>query len=84
VSQIFSLTMSDKKIHRYFLDRESSKWDIVDFLEESSEDPLEKKLDVYIKSLNNLVKSKRGKKRERALTLIDRYKEASKELFLLF
>jgi hypothetical protein len=76
--------MSDKKIHRYFLDRESSKWDIVDFLEESSEDPLEKKLDVYIKSLNNLVKSKRGKKRERALTLIDRYKEASKELFLLF
>ncbi|EXX63496.1 hypothetical protein RirG_151840 [Rhizophagus irregularis DAOM 197198w] len=68
--------MSDKKIHRYFLSRESSKWDIVDFLEESSEEPFEKKIDVYIKSLNNLANYKRGKQRERALTLIDKYKEA--------
>ncbi|PKK62813.1 hypothetical protein RhiirC2_162607 [Rhizophagus irregularis] len=67
--------MSDKKIHRYFLSRESSKWDIVDFLEESSEEPFEKKIDVYIKSLNNLANYKRGKQRERALTLIDKYKE---------
>ncbi|CAG8697806.1 17894_t:CDS:2, partial [Acaulospora morrowiae] len=67
--------MSDKKIHEYFLIRESSKWNITDFLEESSEEPFEKKLDIYIKSLINLANSKRGKQRERALMLIDKYKE---------
>lgn len=76
--------MSDKKIHQYFLNQESSKWDIVNFLEESSKEPFEKKIDVYIKSLNNLANYKRGKQCERVLMLIDKYKEASKELFFFF
>ncbi|GES76570.1 hypothetical protein GLOIN_2v1665780 [Rhizophagus clarus] len=46
--------------------------------EEASEEPFERKLDIYIKSLDNLASSKRGKQRERALTLIERYKEGTR------
>ncbi|PKY56048.1 hypothetical protein RhiirA4_549050 [Rhizophagus irregularis] len=41
-----------------------------------------KKIDVYVKSLKNIIKSNMRKtEREKARTLLDRYKKASKEVF---
>lgn len=70
-----------KEIHKYFC-RKSSDWRIIDFLNENDIEPFEKKIDVYIKSLNNIIALEKGKRRERALTLLEKYKEASREPFL--
>ena len=72
------------KIHEYFFNRKYVKWGILDFLTECEEHYFKKKIDLYIKSLKNIIKSDMRKtKREKARTLLDRYKKASKEAFSL-
>jgi hypothetical protein len=58
------------------------EWGILDFLTECEERHFKKKIDVYVKSLKNIIKSNMRKtEREKARTLLDRYKKASKEVF---
>ncbi|CAG8595690.1 1477_t:CDS:2 [Paraglomus occultum] len=65
------------KIHEYFFNRKYVEWKILDFLTECEERYFKKKIDLYIKSLKNIIKSDMRKtKREKARTLLDRYKKA--------
>jgi len=50
-------------------------------LTECEEHYFKKKIDLYIKSLNIIKSDMRKTKREKARTLLDRYKKASKEAF---
>ncbi len=69
------------KIYEYF-NWKYVEWEILDFLTECEERHFKKKIDVYVKSLKNIIKSNMRKtKREKACTLLDRYKKASKEVF---
>ncbi len=71
------------EIHEYF-NRRCEEWGILDFLTECEEQHFKRKIDVYVKSLKNIMGSNMRKtKRERARTLLDRYKKASKEAFSL-
>ncbi|CAG8634137.1 11296_t:CDS:2, partial [Ambispora gerdemannii] len=45
--------MSDNQIHEFFK-RKSAKWNISDFLDESNDEQFKKKIDAYIKSLENI------------------------------
>ncbi|CAH1767977.1 4138_t:CDS:2, partial [Entrophospora sp. SA101] len=58
-----------KRHHKY------SEWCITGFLNECEEEPFEIKIDLYIKSLEDIVKHEKGNRAEKAQTLIDRYKK---------
>ncbi|CAG8618387.1 1540_t:CDS:10, partial [Acaulospora morrowiae] len=53
-------------------------WSIVDFLNESVEEPFKNKIDRYLKSLETIMNSEQGKRANRAKVLYDSYKKASK------
>jgi hypothetical protein len=65
------------EIHEYF-NRKTADWGVLDFLNECGIEPFEKKIDTYIKSLNNIVKFEGGKRNKRACILLERYSKASK------
>ena len=69
--------MSNKKVHAYFK-RASKDWSIVDFLNESVEEPFKHKIDRYFKSLETIMNSEQGERANRAKVLYDSYKKASK------
>jgi len=48
--------MSNAKIHEYF-DQRHNEWSITGFLNESNEEPLQLKLDLYLKSLKHIMNS---------------------------
>ncbi|CAJ0761200.1 12457_t:CDS:1, partial [Entrophospora sp. SA101] len=64
------------EIDEYF-NRKSTEWNIFDFLGESNEEPFQRKIDRYIKSLKTIVDREEGKKKEKAKYLLQRYREAS-------
>ncbi|CAG8583882.1 3728_t:CDS:10 [Funneliformis caledonium] len=63
-------------IHEYF--------SIARFLNECNEEPFRFKVDIYLKSLVNIINSDQGKKREKAQALFDKYKMASSSPFRSF
>ncbi|CAG8777721.1 11256_t:CDS:2, partial [Acaulospora morrowiae] len=68
--------MSDDEIHEYF-NRKFVDWNIIDFLRECKEEPFQRKIDKYLKSLETIVEREKGKRKTMAETLLQRYKEAS-------
>ncbi|CAG8607048.1 5481_t:CDS:2, partial [Paraglomus occultum] len=56
-------------IHEYF-NRKHTEWSITEYLNESNEEPFQLKIDVYLKSLANIIKSDHGKRRDRARDLL--------------
>ena len=66
--------MSSRKPHSYF-DRKAADWDVLGFLEDCNEKTLKNKMDIYVKSLLNIVAYERqGKRHEKAKNLLDRYR----------
>ncbi|RIB00643.1 hypothetical protein C2G38_1139351 [Gigaspora rosea] len=64
-----------KHIHEYF-NRKSAEWTIIGFLNECEEGTFRKKIDSYLKSLQNIVDlDPERKRKERARELLDAYKE---------
>ncbi|RIB19293.1 hypothetical protein C2G38_1275749 [Gigaspora rosea] len=60
-------------IHEYF-NRDPANWSILDFLNESDEEPFSLKIDFYIKSLENIADTEQGSRKKSARVLLDRYK----------
>ncbi|CAG8600421.1 10643_t:CDS:2 [Diversispora eburnea] len=65
--------MSNNAIHKYF-NQKYTKWCINEFLKECDEELFQVKIDIYLKSLQNVVEICKGKQREKAQQLLDRYK----------
>ncbi|CAG8628449.1 996_t:CDS:10, partial [Diversispora eburnea] len=74
--------MSEMFTHKYF-DKKASEWNVLDFLDECEEERFDLMTNLYIKGLENIVNCERDYKRERAQMLLDNYKKASVEAFLL-
>ena len=70
-------------IHEYF-NRKHTEWSITGFLNECNEEPFRFKVDIYLKSLVNIINSDQGKKREKAQALFDKYKMACENLLFFF
>ena len=68
--------MSDNAINKYF-NKKHIGWCITGFLKECNEEPYQASIDDYLKSLQNIVNTDQGKRREKAQYLLDRYKKAS-------
>jgi hypothetical protein len=68
--------MADK-LHDYFK-RNSSEWCITGFLDECKIEPFERKIDQYLRCLNTISGGMKGKRKERAETLLKNYREGSK------
>ncbi|CAG8714363.1 9570_t:CDS:2, partial [Acaulospora morrowiae] len=64
-------------VHEYFK-RSYEDWNIREFLEECNVEPLEQKIDCYIKSLQEIVKYGNENGKKRAQRLLDRYKKGFK------
>ncbi|RIB02255.1 hypothetical protein C2G38_2291966 [Gigaspora rosea] len=78
---IDTITMQNK-IHEYF-SRKESEWEILSYLDESGIESFDQSIDVYIKSLINIIASEQqGKKSGKARILLKMYKEASKFFWL--
>ncbi|CAG8691628.1 hypothetical protein RhiirA5_434819 [Rhizophagus irregularis] len=69
-------------IHEYF-DQTYTEWNIREFLNECNKEPFQQKIDTYLKSIENIVRSDKEKRSKKAQHLFDRYKKASKKCFLL-
>ena len=55
---------------------------IVGFLKDCDEEPLKRKIDIYIKSLETIMNAEQeSKRRDNAKLLYDNYKKASKKTF---
>ncbi|CAG8666907.1 9948_t:CDS:10, partial [Acaulospora morrowiae] len=59
-------TMSNE-FQKYFT-RSSIDWNIIDFLEECSEEQFQKKIDKYLRSLDTIVAREQGRRKEKART----------------
>ncbi|CAG8749770.1 14917_t:CDS:2, partial [Funneliformis caledonium] len=64
------------KCYEYFYCK-SSEWSIQGFLDECKLESLKIKIDCYIKCLKTIVNSGKGKRRETAQALFDRYRKAN-------
>ncbi|CAG8637790.1 16015_t:CDS:2, partial [Racocetra persica] len=65
---------------RLYFNRKSAKWTIIKFLNECEEETFRKKIDSYLKLLQNIVDlDPERKRKERARELLDAYKEAKWE-----
>lgn len=73
--------MSESIVHKYF-NRKYSEWSITGFLNECDKKPFRLKIDDYLKSLQVIINNEKGKRREKAQKLFDKYKTAS--IFFLF
>ncbi len=62
-------------MHEYF-NRTFSEWNIIDFLDACDQD-FSQKIGIYLKSLEDISDSNKGRRGERAKELLNRYKEAS-------
>ncbi|CAG8465387.1 22917_t:CDS:10 [Gigaspora rosea] len=68
--------MSEIKIHEYFL-KDPSNWSILGFLGACDLEPFDIKIDVYIKSLENIDNQEQGARQGRARELLESYRKAS-------
>ena len=73
--------MAAMPVHEYF-DRTASEWNIIEFLDECDLEPFQCKLDDYLKSLEMILASEKGKKYDKAKLLLDRYKEVSVKILV--
>ncbi|RUS25343.1 hypothetical protein BC938DRAFT_472306 [Jimgerdemannia flammicorona] len=60
--------MPEPRIHEYFK-RKSSEWNILAFLEECDEEIYQSKISYYLKSLQRISQSEKGRRQERAKAL---------------
>ncbi|CAG8587138.1 6452_t:CDS:10 [Ambispora gerdemannii] len=72
--------MSSTKIHNYFK-RKSGEWSLLGFLNESDEEQFRLKIDLYLRSLENIINYDEGDRKEKAQFLLDKYRKASKNVF---
>lgn len=56
--------MQNEEIHECF-SRKASDWGILSYLDESSIEPFDRSIDVYIKSLNIIASEPQGKRSEK-------------------
>ena len=63
-------------VHPYF-DRKASGWSIIGFLKECEVETFENKIGNYIKSLETIIKTENGRRREKAQQLHNQYKQGS-------
>jgi hypothetical protein len=56
----------------------------LDFLNKSDEEPFRLKIDLYLRSLENIIKlEEKGRRKEKAQILLDKYRQASKKNIFL-
>ncbi|KAF0506685.1 hypothetical protein F8M41_019107 [Gigaspora margarita] len=61
-----------------YFDRKSSKWNILDFLNASTDiEPFDLKIDFYIKTLESIFDHEQGSRKQRARALLDDYRKES-------
>ncbi|CAG8673842.1 11856_t:CDS:1, partial [Gigaspora rosea] len=60
--------------HTYF-NQTCTEWNIINFLNECNEKPFQLKIDLYLRSLENIINCEKGKRKEKAQLLLDRYKK---------
>ncbi|CAG8564322.1 10377_t:CDS:2 [Dentiscutata erythropus] len=61
-----------------YFDRKSSKWNILDFLNASTDiEPFDLKIDFYIKTLERIFDHEQGSRKQRARALLDDYRKGS-------
>ncbi|PKC67435.1 hypothetical protein RhiirA1_164189 [Rhizophagus irregularis] len=77
-----SVNNKHKGVHKYF-DYKPSEWNIIEFLKECEVEPFDRKIDRYTKDLENIANFETGGRRERAQILLDNYREASIEFFII-
>ena len=68
--------MSEHVNHEYF-DRTYSEWNIIGFLNGCNVEPLRNKIGQYLTSLENIINTEKGKRRDKAQQLFNQYKKAS-------
>jgi len=68
--------MSENQIHVYF-NRNFSKWDIKDFLDNCEVVNMSDKINIYIKSLEAIANTKEGQKCKKAEELLARYRKVN-------
>jgi hypothetical protein len=68
--------------HEYF-DRDSSTWNISDFLNVCDVEPFDNKLDVYLKSLENIFDQEQDTRKEKARALLDEYRMVNNSFLFL-
>ncbi len=69
--------MTINEVHKYF-DQKPTKWNIRDFLEQCDEKTFQRKIEVYLLSLETIVEAeKKGPRCEMAQMLLDKYKASS-------
>ncbi|PKC55230.1 hypothetical protein RhiirA1_446886 [Rhizophagus irregularis] len=59
--------------HKYF-DRTYSEWSIIGFLNECTIEPLRNKIGQYLTSLENIINTEKGRRRDKAQQLYNQYK----------
>ncbi|CAG8496574.1 2731_t:CDS:10 [Cetraspora pellucida] len=62
-------------IHEYFT-RAYTEWNIINFLNQCNEEPFRLKVDLYLRSLENIINCEKGKRKEKAQFLLDKYKSS--------
>ncbi|CAG8677383.1 23171_t:CDS:2, partial [Rhizophagus irregularis] len=68
--------MSDESIyiHEYF-DKKSADWNIMGFLDECTEKSYQLKINLYLKSLENIINNEQGSREKKAQLLYNKYKK---------
>lgn len=76
--------MSDESIyiHEYF-DKKSADWNIMGFLDECTEKSYQLKINLYLKSLENIINNEQGSREKKAQLLYNKYKKVSKVLLYI-
>ncbi|CAG8766457.1 10110_t:CDS:10, partial [Cetraspora pellucida] len=77
-NSLLALITSGNEMYEFFK-RNSDKWNIIDFLNECYMEPFERKIDQYLRCLDTIAGCDKGKRKERAETLLNRYREASEK-----
>ncbi|CAG8785243.1 11074_t:CDS:2, partial [Dentiscutata erythropus] len=75
-NSLLALITSGNEMYEFFK-RNSDKWNIIDFLNECYMEPFERKIYQYLRCLDTIAGRDKGKRKERAETLLNRYREAS-------
>jgi len=70
-------------VHKYF-DRKPTKWNIREFLDECEEETFQRKIEVYLLSLETIadsLKTEKGPRYDMARLLLDKYKASIRVFF---
>ncbi|RUP47446.1 hypothetical protein BC936DRAFT_145725 [Jimgerdemannia flammicorona] len=61
-----------------YFDRKSFDWNILDYLDESTQNTFDRKIEVYLLSLETIADLETGRRKEKARQLLDRYKQGTR------